>query len=79
MVDKNVARRYARSHGQRSTGGSTRRAAGRCARSGLGRSVGSERTRSGGPSRRDLGRRGAFGGTAAAGASGVHITPQAQA
>lgn len=77
MVDKNVVGRYARSHGQRSTGGSARRAAGRCACSGLGRSVGSERTRSGVPSRRALGRRGAFGGIVATGASGVHITPQA--
>ena len=70
MADKIVVGRYARSDGERSIGGSARRAGG-FAGSGLGRSVGSERTRDSGASRRDLGRRGAFGGIAAAGIRSV--------
>lgn len=70
--------RYARSRGQRSTGGSTRRVGG-FADSGLGRNVGSEHTCSGGPSCRALGRRGARGGVTVSGNSGTHIATQAQA
>ena len=51
MADKIVAGRYARSYGERSTGGSARRVGG-FAGSGLGRNVGSDDTRSGGASRR---------------------------